>query len=53
MPTLTRLILIAAVIVALLYGGMWGLVMFVRPTIVELSVEIPPNSIDLKPWPYE
>jgi len=53
MPTLTRLLFIAVMISLLLYGGMQGLVLWVRPVTVELSVEIPQNEIDLKPWPYQ
>jgi len=53
MPTLTRLVLIVTFLALIVYGGMWALVAFVRPTMVELSVEIPQSSIVLKPWPYE
>jgi len=51
MPTFTRLIFIAALLICLIYGIMWGLVVYVRPTTVELSVEIPQAEIKLRPWP--
>jgi len=53
MPTLTRLLFIAVILGLILYGSMWGLVLWVKPVTVELTVEIPQAEIELKPWPYQ
>gem|GEM_PF-6846677 len=52
MPTLTRLIFIILLVGLLIYAVMWGLVLFVRPVTIQLSVEIEQSEIELKPWPY-
>jgi len=51
MPTLTRLIFILLIIGFLIYGTMWGLVLFVRPVTADLTIEIAPETVELKPWP--
>lgn len=47
MPTLTRLIVFLAAIAAVIYGAMFALATFVKPTPTDMVVEIP--SSKLKP----
>ncbi len=49
MPTLTRLIIILAVLAGLVYAGMIALVTFVHPTQTEMTIRIPAEKLNLKP----
>lgn len=46
MPTLFRLLLVIAVIVGAVYGGMFALATYVKPNTGEISVRIPPDRIN-------
>lgn len=49
MPTLTRLILIVAVICACIYGMMLGLVTWVHPVTTEIILRVPANKMLQQP----
>ncbi len=49
MPTLTRLIIILAILAGLVYAGMIALVTFVHPTQTEMTIRIPPERLNQKP----
>lgn len=49
MPTLTRLILSLAVIIALIYGAMLALVAYVQPTTGALTIQIPTSQLQPEP----
>ena len=44
MPSLLRLLAVIAVIVAVVYGGLYALAHFVQPKPREISVTIPPDK---------
>ncbi len=44
MPSLLRLLTVIAVIVAVIYGGLFALAHFVQPKPREISVSIPPDK---------
>ncbi|MGH6853677.1 MAG: histidine kinase [Methylocella sp.] len=46
MPSLIRFLLIAAILAALVYGGMLALVTFVEPQPREMSQTIPPARLN-------
>lgn len=46
MPTLFRLLTVIAIIVGIVYGGMFALATYVKPNIGEISVRIPPERIN-------
>lgn len=46
MPTLFRLLTVIAIIVGIVYGGMFALATYVEPNIGEMSVRIPPERIN-------
>ncbi|MBO6717225.1 MAG: histidine kinase [Rhizobiaceae bacterium] len=46
MPTLFRLLTVIAVIVGIVYGGMFALATYVEPNIGEISVRVPPDRIN-------
>ncbi|MDR6432852.1 recombinase [Brucella pseudogrignonensis] len=45
MPTLTRILLLLAVIAAIIYGAMFSLASFVKPTTHEITTEIPSSKL--------
>ncbi|MFS2325528.1 MULTISPECIES: recombinase [Brucella] len=45
MPTLTRILLLLAVIAAIIYGAMFSLATFVKPTTHEITIEIPSSKL--------
>ncbi|MFC4626475.1 hypothetical protein ACFO1V_14900 [Daeguia caeni] len=45
MPTLTRLIVFLAAIGAVIYGAMFALATFVKPTPADMVVEIPASRL--------
>ena len=45
MPTLTRILLLLAVIAAIIYGAMFSLASFVKPTTHEITIEIPSSKL--------
>ncbi|MEN5277872.1 hypothetical protein ABE527_13065 [Brucella sp. TWI432] len=45
MPTLTRILLLLAVLAAIVYGAMFSLANFVKPTTHEITVEIPSSKL--------
>ena len=45
MPTLTRLIMLLALVAAALYGAMFALANFVEPGTREITVEIPASKL--------
>ncbi len=49
MPTLTRLIIILAILAGLVYAGMIALVTFVHPTQTEMTIRIPSEKLNPKP----
>ncbi|PSH59126.1 MULTISPECIES: histidine kinase [Phyllobacterium] len=49
MPTLTRLIIMLAVLAGLVYAGMIVLVTFVHPTQTEMTIRIPAEKLNPKP----
>jgi len=51
MPTLTRLILIFLILMLGIFGGMLGLVMWVKPVVSELTIDVPADDVVLRPWP--
>jgi len=46
MPTLFRLLVVIAIMVGLVYGGMYALATFVKPNKGEMSVRIPPEKLN-------
>jgi hypothetical protein len=46
MPTLFRLLAVIAIIVGIVYGGMFALANYVKPNIGEISVRVPPDRIN-------
>jgi hypothetical protein len=44
MPSLLRLLAILAVLVAIVYGGLYALAHFVQPKPREITVSIPPDK---------
>jgi len=52
MPTLTRLILIMLLLALAFFGIMLGLVLWVKPTISQLTVDVPAETVRLRPWPF-
>jgi hypothetical protein len=49
MPTLTRLILVLAILAGLVYAGMVALVTFVHPNQTEMTIRIPSEKLNPKP----
>lgn len=49
MPTLTRLILVLAILAGLVYAGMVALVTFVHPRQTEMTIRIPSEKLNPKP----
>jgi hypothetical protein len=50
MPTLTRLLLVLALLAAAVFSAMWALVAFVRPETVPITVSVPiPALQDKRP----
>ncbi|MRG55135.1 hypothetical protein SAMN05428967_2281 [Phyllobacterium sp. YR620] len=49
MPTLTRLILVLAILAGLVYAGMVALVTFVHPKQTEMTIRIPSEKLNPKP----
>lgn len=49
MPTLTRLILVLAILAGLVYAGMVALVTFVHPKQTEMTIRIPGEKLNPKP----
>lgn len=45
MPTLTRILLLLAVIAAIIYGAMFSLASFVKPVTHEITIEIPSSKL--------
>lgn len=45
MPTLVRLLVVIGLLVAIVYGGMIALVMFVEPKPHEMSVRVPGDRL--------
>lgn len=45
MPTLTRILLLLAMIAAIIYGAMFSLASFVKPTTHEITIEIPSSKL--------
>lgn len=45
MPTLTRILLLLAVIAAIVYGAMFSLANFVKPVTHEITIEIPTSKL--------
>ena len=45
MPTLTRILVLLAVIAAIVYGAMFSLANFVKPVTHEITVEIPASKL--------
>lgn len=45
MPTLTRLLVFVAFVAAIVYGAMFALAGFVRPTTHEITVDIPASKL--------
>lgn len=45
MPTLTRILVLLAVIAAIVYGAMLSLANFVKPVTHEITVEIPASKL--------
>ena len=43
MPSLLRLLTVIAVLVAIVYGGLYALAHFVQPKSREISVSVPPD----------
>ena len=48
MPTLFRFLVIIGMLVAIVYGAMFALAMFVEPKKAEMSVRIPPEKLNPK-----
>jgi predicted MFS family arabinose efflux permease len=46
MPTLFRLLVVIALIVGAVYGGMFALATYVKPNVGEISVRVPPERIN-------
>jgi predicted MFS family arabinose efflux permease len=46
MPTLFRLLVVIALIVGAVYGGMFALATYVKPNVGEISVRVPPDRIN-------
>jgi len=44
MPSLLRLLAVIAIIVAVVYGGLYALANFVQPKPREITVSIPPDK---------
>jgi len=51
MPTLTRLILIFLILALGIFAAMLGLVVWVKPVVSELTIDVPAEGIELLPWP--
>ncbi len=49
MPTLTRLIIVLAILAGLVYAGMVALVTFVHPTQTEMTIRAPSEKLNPKP----
>jgi hypothetical protein len=49
MPSLIRLLTVVAILCAVVYGGLYSLAHFVRPTPREMSVYIPPSKFVKEP----
>ncbi len=48
MPTLFRFLVVIAVIVGAVYGSMFALATFVKPTQGEMTVRVPPEKLNPK-----
>ena len=48
MPTLTRLLIVFAILVALVYAAMVGLVYIVKPVTTDITIEIQPENLHLR-----
>ena len=48
MPTLTRLLIAFAILVALVYAAMVGLVYIVKPVTTDITIEIQPENLHLR-----
>ena len=48
MPTLTRLLIAFAILVALVYAAMVGLVYIVKPITTDITIEIQPENLHLR-----
>jgi len=49
MPTLTRLLIILAILACLVYAAMVALVTFVHPTQTEITIRVPSEKLNPKP----
>lgn len=46
MPTLTRLVVVVAVTVGVIYGAMYALANFVEPNPRDMTIRIPPERLN-------
>jgi len=51
MPTLTHLILIFLILMLGIFGAMLGIVIWVKPVVGELTIDVPADDVVLRPWP--
>lgn len=51
MPTLTRLLLVLALLAGAVFAAMWALTAFVRPEIVPITVTVPIPALQQRPAP--
>ncbi|MCO4317738.1 histidine kinase [Phyllobacterium sp. 21LDTY02-6] len=49
MPTLTRLIIVLAVLACIIYAGMLALAAFVEPRQAEMTIRVPSEKLNPKP----
>lgn len=49
MPSLIRFLVFCGVVAGLVYGGMFALVMYVKPREREISVRVPPEKLNPQP----
>lgn len=48
MPSLIRFLVFCGVIAGLVYGGMFALVMYVKPQPREITVRVPTEKLDIQ-----
>lgn len=53
MPTIRRLFLIILTFIIAFFGILYGLAYMVKPKIAELTITIPRDKLNIRPWPLQ
>lgn len=53
MPTIRRIFLILLALIAVFTGAVYALAYMVKPKTAELTITIPNDKLNLRPWPIK